>query len=141
MSDKGVIDIKKAVSNAFNWFYNCFEKQRVCRKALHTRCPNRWFFPSIPYPILVPGIIRVFRKPATKPSHCLPSAGHGLSPALFVFTPHFPHTTNFRFNLTISTLPHGNEYVITNYVKSQGTAEHYKQPHKIKDESQPSLFD
>jgi REP element-mobilizing transposase RayT len=47
--------------------------------------------------------------------------------------------TDGHFISTVSK--HGNEYVITNYVKSQGTAEHYKQPHKIKDESQPSLFD
>jgi hypothetical protein len=46
--------------------------------------------PFYPYPILVPGIMNVFRKPATKPSHCLPPAGHGLSQPLFVFTPRFP---------------------------------------------------
>jgi hypothetical protein len=36
---------------------------------------------------------------------------------------------------------HGNEYVIANYVKSQGTEEQYKQLRKITEESQPSLFD
>jgi REP element-mobilizing transposase RayT len=46
--------------------------------------------------------------------------------------------TDGHFTSTVSK--HGNEYVITNYVKSQGTAEDYKQLHKIKDESQPSLF-
>ena len=42
----------------------------------------------------------------------------------------------------ISTVSkHGNEYVITNYVKSQGTAEHYKQLCKTTNNMQPSLFD
>ena len=42
----------------------------------------------------------------------------------------------------ISTVSkHGNEYVITNYVKSQGTAEHYKQLCKVANDMQPSLFD
>jgi putative transposase len=36
---------------------------------------------------------------------------------------------------------HGDENVITNYVKSQGTEEHYKQLQKITDDQQPSLFD
>ena len=36
---------------------------------------------------------------------------------------------------------HGNEYVITNYVKSQGTKDHYKSLKKIADDKQPSLFD
>ena len=47
--------------------------------------------------------------------------------------------TDGHFISTVSK--HGNEYVITNYVKSQGTEEHYKQLSKITDESQPSLFD
>jgi REP element-mobilizing transposase RayT len=42
----------------------------------------------------------------------------------------------------ISTVgKHGNEEVIANYVKSQGTAEHYRVLHKITDEKQLSLFD
>ena len=42
----------------------------------------------------------------------------------------------------ISTVSkHGNEYVITNYVKSQGTAEHYKQLQKMRNNEQPTLFD
>ena len=42
----------------------------------------------------------------------------------------------------ISTVgKHGNEQVISNYVKSQGTAEHYKVLQKIADEKQLSLFD
>ena len=42
----------------------------------------------------------------------------------------------------ISTVSkHGNEYVITNYVKSQGTTEHYKQLCKTTNDMQPSLFD
>ena len=36
---------------------------------------------------------------------------------------------------------HGNEEEIANYVKSQGTAEHYKQLHKKRNNEQPSLFD
>jgi REP element-mobilizing transposase RayT len=36
---------------------------------------------------------------------------------------------------------HGSERVITNHVKSQGAAEHYRQPRKTTDDSQPSLFD
>jgi REP element-mobilizing transposase RayT len=47
--------------------------------------------------------------------------------------------TDGHFISTVSK--HGNEYVITNYVKSQGTTEHYKQLHKITDDLQPSLFD
>ena len=47
--------------------------------------------------------------------------------------------TDGHFISTVSK--HGNEYVITNYIKSQGTAEHYKQLHKITDDTQPSLFD
>jgi hypothetical protein len=35
MSDKAVIDTKKkAISNAFKWLYNFFEKQQLRRKAL-----------------------------------------------------------------------------------------------------------
>jgi REP element-mobilizing transposase RayT len=41
----------------------------------------------------------------------------------------------------ITASEHGDECVITNYVKSQGTEEHCKQLRKITDESQPSLFD
>jgi REP element-mobilizing transposase RayT len=42
----------------------------------------------------------------------------------------------------ISTVSrHGNEEIITNYVKSQGTAEHYKRLHKTGNDEQPSLFD
>ena len=47
--------------------------------------------------------------------------------------------TDGHFISTVSK--HGNAYVITNYVKSQGTAEHYKQLGKTTDETQPSLFD
>jgi REP element-mobilizing transposase RayT len=47
--------------------------------------------------------------------------------------------TDGHFISTVSK--HGNEYVITNYVKSQGTAEHYKQLRKTTDDTQPSLFD
>lgn len=47
--------------------------------------------------------------------------------------------TDVHFVSTVSK--HGNEYVITNYVKSQGTEEHYKQLKKIADDKQPSLFD
>jgi REP element-mobilizing transposase RayT len=36
---------------------------------------------------------------------------------------------------------HGNEYVITNYVKSQGTGEHYERLQKIRNDDQPTLFD
>jgi len=36
---------------------------------------------------------------------------------------------------------YGNEEVIANYVKSQGTAEHYKQLHRIRNNEQPTLFD
>ena len=36
---------------------------------------------------------------------------------------------------------HGNEYVITNYVRTQGTEEHYKRLHKIGNDNQPTLFD
>jgi REP element-mobilizing transposase RayT len=35
----------------------------------------------------------------------------------------------------------GNEEVIANYVKSQGTEGHYKRLRKIRDEKQPALFD
>jgi REP element-mobilizing transposase RayT len=45
--------------------------------------------------------------------------------------------TDGHFISTVSK--HGNEYVITNYVKSQGTAEHYKQQCKIPDDSQPVI--
>jgi putative transposase len=42
----------------------------------------------------------------------------------------------------ISTVSkHGNECVMTNHVKSQGTADHYKQLQKIKNDRQPTLFD
>jgi REP element-mobilizing transposase RayT len=42
----------------------------------------------------------------------------------------------------ISTVSkHGDENVIANYVKLQGTAEHYKKLKGIADERQPSLFD
>ena len=47
--------------------------------------------------------------------------------------------TDGHFISTVSK--HGNEEVISNYVKSQGTAEHYKQLHKIRDDKQLSLFD
>jgi REP element-mobilizing transposase RayT len=47
--------------------------------------------------------------------------------------------TDGHFISTVSK--HGNEYAIANYVKSQGTEEHYKQLRKITEESQPSLFD
>jgi REP element-mobilizing transposase RayT len=47
--------------------------------------------------------------------------------------------TDGHFISTVSK--HGNEYVITNYVKSQGTAEHYKQLQKIKNDGQPTLFE
>jgi REP element-mobilizing transposase RayT len=47
--------------------------------------------------------------------------------------------TDGHFISTVSR--HGNEYVITNYVKSQGTAEHYKQLQKMKNDEQPTLFD
>jgi REP element-mobilizing transposase RayT len=36
---------------------------------------------------------------------------------------------------------HGNEYVIANYVKAQGTEERYKRLQKIKNDDQPTLFD
>lgn len=37
---------------------------------------------------------------------------------------------------------HGNEEMITNYVKAQGKGKDYKQLYKIRDgENQPSLFD
>jgi REP element-mobilizing transposase RayT len=45
--------------------------------------------------------------------------------------------TGGHFISTVSK--HGNEYLVTNHVKSQGTEEHYKQLRKITDESQPSL--
>jgi REP element-mobilizing transposase RayT len=42
----------------------------------------------------------------------------------------------------ISTVSkHGDESVISNYVKQQGTEEQYKQLKKLEDEQQPSLFD
>ena len=42
----------------------------------------------------------------------------------------------------ISTVgKNGNEQVISNYVKSQGTEEHYKVIQKIADNNQPTLFD
>ena len=47
--------------------------------------------------------------------------------------------TDGHFISTVSK--HGNEYVITNYVKSQGTKDHYKSLKKIADDKQPSLFD
>jgi REP element-mobilizing transposase RayT len=47
--------------------------------------------------------------------------------------------TDGHFISTVSK--HGNEYVITNYVKSQGTAEHYTQLQKIKNDGQPALSD
>ena len=36
---------------------------------------------------------------------------------------------------------HGNEYEITNYVRLQGTEEHYRRLQKIGNENQPTLFD
>ena len=47
--------------------------------------------------------------------------------------------TDGDFVSTVSK--HGNEEVIANYVKSQGTAEHYKQLQKIRNDEQPTLFD
>jgi REP element-mobilizing transposase RayT len=47
--------------------------------------------------------------------------------------------TDGHFVSTVSK--HGNEYVITNYVKSQGTEEHYKRLQKIRNDDQPALFD
>jgi hypothetical protein len=41
---------------------------------------------------------------------------------------------------TLSISKHDDECVITNYVKSQGTEGHCKQPRKMTDESRPSLF-
>jgi REP element-mobilizing transposase RayT len=35
----------------------------------------------------------------------------------------------------------GNEETIANYVKLQGTEEHYKRLYKYRDENQPTLFD
>jgi REP element-mobilizing transposase RayT len=36
---------------------------------------------------------------------------------------------------------HGNEYAITNYVRSQGTEEQCKRLQKIRNDDQPTLFD
>jgi REP element-mobilizing transposase RayT len=47
--------------------------------------------------------------------------------------------TDGHFISTVSK--HGNEGVITNYVKLQGTAEHYKQVCKMRNNNQLSLFD
>ncbi|MDR2193055.1 MAG: transposase [Treponema sp.] len=47
--------------------------------------------------------------------------------------------TDGHFIRTVSK--EGNEYVITTYIKPQGTEKHYKQLCKVTDESQPSLFD
>ena len=47
--------------------------------------------------------------------------------------------TDGHFVSTVSK--HGNEEVITNYVKSQGMAEHYKQVFKMRNNNQLSLFD
>jgi REP element-mobilizing transposase RayT len=42
----------------------------------------------------------------------------------------------------ISTVgKHGDETVIVNYVKSQGTEEHYKQLYRKREQEEPSLFD
>jgi REP element-mobilizing transposase RayT len=47
--------------------------------------------------------------------------------------------TDGHFVSTVSK--HGDEYVITNYVRSQGTEEHYKRLQKIRNDEQPTLFD
>jgi REP element-mobilizing transposase RayT len=47
--------------------------------------------------------------------------------------------TDGHFVSTVSK--HGNEYVITNYVRAQGTEEHYKRLQKIRNNDQPTLFD
>jgi REP element-mobilizing transposase RayT len=47
--------------------------------------------------------------------------------------------TDGHFISTVSK--HGNEEVITNYVRSQGTVEHYKRLKKIRNDEQPTLFD
>jgi REP element-mobilizing transposase RayT len=47
--------------------------------------------------------------------------------------------TDGHFVSTVSK--HGNEEVITNYVKSQGTMEHYKQVYKMRNNNQPTLFE
>jgi REP element-mobilizing transposase RayT len=47
--------------------------------------------------------------------------------------------TDGYFVSTVSK--HGNEEVIANYVKSQGTEEHYKRLRKTRDEKHPTLFD
>jgi hypothetical protein len=99
MSDKGVIDIKKKgrLKCLQLWFYNRLKNSGSVEKLSTPDALTGGSSLHILYPILVPGIISVFRKPATKAVHCLPSAGHGLSPSLFVFTSRFPHTTNLRF--------------------------------------------
>jgi REP element-mobilizing transposase RayT len=47
--------------------------------------------------------------------------------------------TDGYFVSTVSR--HGNENVISNYVKLQGTEEKYKELYRISDSQQPSLFD
>jgi REP element-mobilizing transposase RayT len=47
--------------------------------------------------------------------------------------------TDGHFISTVSR--HGNEEVITNYVKSHGTAESYKRLQKTRNDGQPTLFD
>jgi putative transposase len=47
--------------------------------------------------------------------------------------------TEGHFISTVSK--RGNEYVITNYVKSQGTAEHYKQLQKMRNNEPSTSFD
>jgi putative transposase len=46
--------------------------------------------------------------------------------------------TDGHFVSTVSN--HGNEYVITNYVKAQGTEEHYKRLQRIGNDDQLTLF-
>jgi REP element-mobilizing transposase RayT len=47
--------------------------------------------------------------------------------------------TDGYFVSTVSK--HDNEYVITNYVRSQGTEEHYKRLQEIRNDDQSALFD
>jgi REP element-mobilizing transposase RayT len=47
--------------------------------------------------------------------------------------------TDGYFVSTVSR--HGDEYAITNYVRTQGTEEHCKRSQKIRTDDQPSLFD
>ena len=47
--------------------------------------------------------------------------------------------TDGYFVSTVSK--HGNEYMITNYVRTQGTEEHYKRLQEIRNDGQLTLFD